>query len=419
MLEGINKSACKIHLIFDAINNDLVERLEKITVAVQKIINAMGNKSVRLESTTNRRTALEGADGVLCTVFNGDIDVWRHEIEIPKKYGVDINIGDTRSVSGIFRALRNIPLMLEICSDIEKYCPNAVLLNYTNPMSMLCKAMQTYTNVDVTGLCHSVQGTSGMLASWLNVPYNELDYLCAGINHLAFFLKLEHKGVDLYPKLRELMEKPEIYKKEVVRNEIFRHLGYYVTESSGHNSEYNQWFRKRPDLIEKYCTPNEHSGWNPGEYAFSLNYRLGLQKTWRADIDDWIANAEVDTKRGQEYAARFGDNEPFKFNANIINNGIIQNLPYDACIETPVIAQRDGYHRIMVGELPPHLAMMVGLTAQIENLVVQAAIEKSKQKVFHAVCMDPLTSAVCSLQEIRDMCDELFEVNKCFLGDYK
>ena len=245
-------------------------RLEAICECCQRIVTA-SNKPAKLTTTLSREEALTGADGVLCTVFNGGIDIWRHDIEIPKKYGVDINVGDTRSVSGIFRALRNIPLMLEICGDIKKYCPNAVFLNYTNPMSMLCKAMQTYTDVEVTGLCHSVQGTVKMLAEWLEVPKEEIDYLCAGVNHQAFYLKLQRGGKDLYPLLCEKLKNTEFYNKEIVRNNMFLNLDYYVTESSGHNSEYNPWFRKRPDLIETYCTHS--TNWNPGLYAFSLNLR--------------------------------------------------------------------------------------------------------------------------------------------------
>ena len=185
--------------------------LERIYQVCLKISQAMRRPECRITKTTDRVAALKGADGVLCTVFNGDVDVWRHEIEIPKKYGVDINIGDTRSVSGIFRALRNIPLMLDICSDIEKYCPNAVFLNYTNPMAMLCGAMLKYADVEVTGLCHSVQNTAMMLAEWLDVPYDELEYKCLGVNHQAFYTILRHRGADLYPKLREIVRKPEFY----------------------------------------------------------------------------------------------------------------------------------------------------------------------------------------------------------------
>lgn len=395
-------------------------RLERITRAVEKIVAAMG-KPAKIKSTLDRAEALTGADGVLCTVFNGDMDIWRYDIEIPKKYGVDTNVGDTRSVSGIFRALRNIPLMLEICRDIEKYCPQAVFLNYTNPMSMLCKAMQTYSKVEVTGLCHSVQGTVSMLADWLHIPADEIDYLCEGVNHQAFYLKLERGGVDLYPALREKIKDPEYYNKEQVRNEMFSHLGYYVTESSGHNSEYNQWFRKRPDLIEKYCTHG--TNWNPGAYAFSLNLRKDRKKNWYKEITDWIENAEVDKTRSAEYAAnifnaRIGDHTPFRFNGNVLNYGAIPNLPEDACVEIPVLADRWGIHKMMAEPLPKHLAILVGVTAQVENLVVEACMEKNRTKVIHAVCMDPLTSAVCSLQEIHDMCEELFAVNKQYLGDY-
>ena len=401
------------------------DRLERITAACEKIRAAMDRPECKITSTLDRAEALTGADGVLCTVFNGDIDIWRYDIEIPKKYGVDTNIGDTRSVSGIFRALRNIPLMLDICRDIEKYCPNAVFLNYTNPMSMLCRAMQSETHVDVTGLCHSVQGTSRMLATWLGVPYEELTYLCEGVNHQAFFLKLEHNGADLYPRLRELLTTDKTYyDKEIVRNEMFLNLDYYVTESSGHNSEYNQWFRKRPDLIAKYCAPHEGAGWNPGEYAFSLNLRLERRVHWREEITDWIENKPVDVNRGHEYAAnifnaRFGDGTPFPFNANVLNNGAISNLPAETCVEIPVIVDKNGYHRQPCLPMPKHLEILVGTTARMENLVVEAAMEKDKRKVFHAVCMDPLTSAVCSLDEIRRMCDELFAVNEAFLGDYK
>lgn len=397
------------------------ENLECIRRVCEKIKVAMNCPNCRVTATLDRAEALRGADGVLCTVFNGDIDIWRHDIEIPKKYGVDINVGDTRSVSGIFRALRNIPLLLDIAADIERYCPNAVFLNYTNPMAMLCNAMQKHANIEVTGLCHSVQGTVGMLAEWLGLPENEITYTCAGVNHQAFYLDLRHNGVDLYPRLRELMKDPECLNKEQVRNEMFLRLGYYVTESSGHNSEYNQWFRKRPDLIERYCTHG--TNWNPGLYAYSLNLRLERRANVRKQYDEFLAR-DVDTARGKEYAAnifnaRLGDGLPFVFNGNVQNRGSISNLPYDACVEVPVVADRMGMRTTLVGPLPEHLAILVNTTARIENLVVDAAWRKDKEAVYHAVCMDPLTSAVCSLEEIYRMTEELFEVNRDFLGDYR
>ena len=397
------------------------ENLKNITGVVNTIIEKMNCPDCKVSATTNRAEALKDADGVLCTVFNGDVDIWQYDITIPKKYGVDINVGDTRSVSGIFRALRNIPLMLDICKDIERYCPNAVFLNYTNPMSMLCGAMQKYSSVEVTGLCHSVQGTVKTLAKWLSVPYEEIEYKCMGVNHQAFYTVLKHKGEDLYSRLLRLMENPDIFNIEQVRNEMFLKLGYYVTESSGHKSEYNGWFRKRPDLIEKFCTHG--TNWNPGEYAFSLKIRQRRKENPEAQYERWHKE-EFSKKKSIEYAAdifnaRFGDGRPFIFNRNEQNCGSIKNLPYDACVEVPVVADRMGFKTTIAGELPPHLAILVNTTAMIENLVIEAAMEKSKEMVYRAVYNDPLTSAVCSLDEIKNMCDELFTANQDFLGDYK
>lgn len=407
--------ACEFALM--DINEDNLARIKEI---VKTITTKMNCPDCKVTATTSRKEALQDADGVLCTVFNGDIDIWQHDILIPKKYGVDINVGDTRSVSGIFRALRNIPLMLEICRDIEKYCPNAVFLNYTNPMSMLCGAMQKYANVEVTGLCHSVQGTIKMLSEWLDVPYDEITYKCMGVNHQAFYTVLEHNGKDLYPRLKKLMEDPEYRNKEQVRNEMFLKLGYYVTESSGHNSEYNQWFRKRPDLIEKYCTNG--TNWNPGTHAFSLELRKERHADTSKQYKEWYEKP-FDSQKSLEYAAdifnaRIGDGKPFIFNGNVLNKGSIPNLPYDACVEVPVVADRMGFKTTIAGPLPDHIAILVNTTARIESLVVEAAMKKSRDLVYKAVYMDPLSSAVCSLEEIKAMCDELFEANRDFLGDY-
>jgi len=395
-------------------------RLKRITECIRRIKTEL-NSDITITKTTSREEALKSADAVIVTVFNGDIDVWRYDIEIPMKYGINMNIGDTRSVSGIFRALRNIPLMLDICNDVKRICPNAFILNYTNPMAMLCKAMQTYTDVDVTGLCHSVQGTSKMLAEWADVEPSDLTYTCVGINHMAFFTELSVNGKDIYPTLKEKIKKPDFYNKEKVRNEIFKTFGYYVTESSGHNSEYTPWFRKRPDLIRRYCSP-EGSNWNPGEYAFSLKLR---QNPNRFDtLVERFMEKPITLQRGHEYAAniinaRIGDGTPFDFNANIINNGNIENLPFDACVEMPVTATKDGYKRKYQGKLPTSVAPLVAYTAAIENLTVEAWEKKSKDLVYQAVSLDPLCSAVLSLEEIREMCDELFEINKNFLSEYK
>ena len=392
------------------------EKLDGIRACVDNIVAAFGNKAT-VVSTMDRREALDGADGVLCTVFNGDIDIWRYDVEIPKQFGVDTNIGDTRSVSGMFRALRNIPLMLNICRDIEELCPHAVFLNYTNPMSMLCKAMQANTKVCVTGLCHSVQGTAAQLAQWIGADESEITYLCAGVNHQAFFLEFKRNGVDAYPQIFEAVKKKEIYESDIVRCEMLKHLDYFPTESSGHNSEYNAWFRKRPDLIEKYCTGG--TSWNPGEYAFSLNLRIKRKETWPEDIKKWIAE-KPDTKRGQEYAANifnaiFGDNALYTFNGNVLNTGLIDNLPENSCVEVPVLASKNGIQPMHVGPLPAHLATLVGTTARIEDMIAEAAVTGDRRLVLHAVQLDPLTSAVCSLEEIDQMVNLLFEKNRDYL----
>ncbi|OZB91241.1 alpha-galactosidase [Paenibacillus sp. XY044] len=396
------------------------ERLGFAKKTVEKII-AAGRYSAKVEAHTDRSKALDGADGVVCTILAGSLDVWRKDIEIPKKYGVDINVGDTRGPSGIFRALRTIPVMLDICRDIERYCPQAVFLNYTNPMAMLCRAMQSETNVTVTGLCHSVQGTASMLARWIGAPKEEITYLCAGINHQAFYLDFRWNGQDAYPLIREAMNHQDIYNEEQVRNEMFLHLDYYVTESSGHNSEYNAWFRKRPDLIEKYCTNG--TGWNPGEYAYIIKGYEQRQGSWKEQMQRWM-DEPVDLKRGEEYAAyifnaTIGDGTLFKFNGNVRNHGLIDNLPDGCCVEVPVLASKRGLEPIHVGALPDQLAALTNISARCEEMAVEGALTGDPRKVFHAVCFDPLTSAVLSLDEIKSMVDEMFEANREYLPQFK
>ncbi len=398
------------------------ERLNFAKTAVEKIVKA-GNYPAKIQATLNRAEALEGADGVVCTILAQSVNVWRNDIEIPKKYGVDINVGDTRGPAGIFRALRTIPVMLDICKDIEKYAPNAVFLNYTNPMAMLCRAMQTVSKVNVVGLCHSVQGTAEMLARWIGAPMEEITYFCAGINHQAWFLEYKWKGKDAYPLIKEaITTRPEIYNEEQVRNEMFLHLGYYVTESSGHNSEYNAWFRKRPDLIEKYCTHG--TGWNPGEYAYILKEYLAREDTWKDDVKYWLEHAPVELKRGKEYAAYIfnaviGDGTMFEFNGNIRNFGLIDNLPYGACVEVPIVASKRGFSPIKVGSLPPQLAILNYVNSMCEELAVEGSLTGDPMKIFHAVCYDPLTSAVLSLAEIKDMVNEMFSANRDYLPQFK
>ena len=398
------------------------ERLAAIKKAVDKIVSA-GNYPAKVIATMDRAEALKDADGVLCTILAGGVHVWRYDVEIPKKYGIDINVGDTRGPAGIFRALRTIPVMLDICKDIERYCPNAIFLNYTNPMAMLCRAMQGQSKVQVTGLCHSVQGTAQMLANWIGAPMNEITFLSAGINHQAFYLEYKWNGKDAIPLIRKaITERPEIYNEEIVRNEMFLNLDYYVTESSGHNSEYNAWFRKRPDLIEKYCTHG--TGWNPGVYGYILDEYMKREDTWKDEINEWLAKDEVELQRGHEYAASIfnatiGDGALFEFNGNVRNFGLIDNLPTGCCVEVPVMASKRGLSPIHVGPLPEHLAILVNTSARCEELAVEAAITGDPRKVFHSILFDPLTSAVLSMDEIKKMVDEMMEANKKWLPQFK
>ena len=396
------------------------QRLDYIERAVNKIIGA-GNYAATATATMDRAEALKGADGVCITILAGGPRVFRTDIEIPKKYGVDINVGDTRGPSGIFRFLRTAPPMLEICRDIAKYCPDAVVLNYTNPMAMLCRYIQTeLPDLKITGLCHSVQGTAEMLAKWIGADMKDVTYTCAGINHQAFYTEFKVKGQDAYPALRKAMEDPDIFNHEQVRNEMFLHLDYYVTESSGHNSEYVAWFRKRADLIEKHCTHG--TGWNPGVHAYILNEYLEREDTWMKNIEEWLDRDDIDISRGKEYAAYifnavFGDNTMFEFNGNVRNRGFVGNLPEGCCVEVPVLASQAGMRPLYAGNLPEHLAVLVNISARCEELAVEGLMENDRRKIFHAVLFDPLTSAVLSMQETKAMVDEMFAANKDYLPE--
>jgi alpha-galactosidase len=399
------------------------ERLEFARQATLKLI-AAGNHPAKVVATLDRREALIGADVVLTTILAGSTEVWRYDIEIPKKYGVDINVGDTRGPSGIFRFLRTLPPMLEIVGGMEKYCPNAVLLNYTNPMAMLCGALQRSTSIPVTGLCHSVQGTAEMLARWIGAPFSEVTYTCAGINHQAWYLNYRWKGEDAYPLIHQAVTgRPEVYYEEIVRNEMYLHLGYYVTESSGHNSEYNWWFRKRPDLIEKYCIHG--TGWNPGEYAYILKEYQEREATWKGLVKERLNAplAPADLARGHEYAAyiihALLGGEMFTFNGNIPNTGLVTNLPQGACVEVPVLVDKAGFHPIHVGALPPECALVTQLNSGIEEMAIAGALTGDPLLIQRAIYNDPLTAAVLSLAEIKAMVSEMFEQNRAYMPQFK
>jgi alpha-galactosidase len=405
---------CEIALM--DINEDNLNMSKR---AVDKIVSA-GNYPAKVTATMNRAEALQGADGVLTTIQVGGREAAIADVSIPKEFGVSFAIGDTRGPAGIFRFLRTLPPLLDILHDIEKYCPDAIFLNYTNPMAMLCRAMQGVSDVRLSGLCHSVQETSMMLARWIGAPLDEITYTCAGINHQAHYLKFNWNGRDAYPLVRKaILERPDVQKEEPVRNEMFLKLGYYVTESSFHNSEYNPWFRKSEALREK----------------FNLKFDfLSLMKEWEkkavagedfrlSEFKKWL-DGPVDLTRGHEYAACifnavFGDNTLFEFNGNVRNFGLIDNLPAGACVEVPVLASKNGLSPIRVGKLPPQLAILNQINASCEELAVEGALEGDPQKIFHACLYDPLTSAVCSMQDIKDMVEKMFASEAQWLPQFK
>ncbi|MDR0668483.1 MAG: alpha-glucosidase/alpha-galactosidase [Treponema sp.] len=409
-------------LSFPAFSGDLTialvdtdrQNLSYSRAVVERII-AEGRYGASLIATTKREEVLEGADGVLITIAVGGEEATLVDIGIPEKYGVSVCVGDTRGPQGIFRYLRTIPAIMEIIRDVEKYCPRAIVLNYTNPMAMICRTIQQLSPVVTTGLCHSVQHTAEMLGSWIGAPREEISYLCAGINHQAHYLTFTWNGRDAYPLIRDkILNNRAVYDSEKVRNEMFLHLGYYVTESTVHNSEYNAWFRKRPDLIKRYLpedscrTTEKIRGW----VAASAHKR-------KTEIEQWLAGP-VDLKRGREYAAYifnavFGDGTIFEFNGNVRNFGLIDNLPAGSCVESPVEASRAGLRSIHVGPLPPQLAILNGINARIEDLAVEAYINRDREKVYYANYYDPLTSALLSLEEIRRMTDEMFAAGKDWL----
>lgn len=381
---------------------------------IQRVIDK-GGYSGKVESTFDRRYALKDADAVLITIRNDlKIETWERDISIPKKYGVDVVIGDTRGPSGIFRFLRSAPVLKQFADDILELCPNALVLNYTNPMCMVTSYLE-HCGLKPVGLCHSVQGTASMLAKWIGADLKNVSYKCAGVNHQAFFYEYKVNGKDAYPEIFKAAEDPDIYRSEAVRIEMMKGLGYFVTESSGHNSEYNAWFRKRQDLIDKYI---------PNSYANSVKIITDRNATRDTDMAKALAEDKVSLARGHEFAAYIlnavmGDGEMFEFNGNIRNNGLIDNLPNDVIVEVPIVASKNGLQPIKVGKLPRQIAALNTVTAQGEELAVEGCIAGDKEMIYHACVNDPLTAAVCSLEEIRNMVNEMFEVNKELLPQFK
>jgi len=390
------------------------ERLE-LSRKTTEIINKKLNKNWRIISSTDRREVMENSDFIINTIEVSGLQTVRYDYEIPLKYGVDQCIGDTIGPGGIMKALRTIPVWLEILKDAEELCPDAYILNYTNPMSMMMLATFRASKMKAVGLCHSVQGTSMRLAEYLEVPYEELKWRCAGINHMSWFTELTHKGEDMYPVLkRKAREDRELYEKDPVRFEIMFHFGYFVTESSGHMSEYIPYFRKRPDLIRKYC----REGYL-GESGF---YAKNWPK-WRRALDERrkriIRGEEPDLKRSVEYASQIIEGIIFDrkqvIYGNVLNTGLITNLPQNEVVEVACLVDKNGIQPVYFGELPPQLAALCRSNMAVYDMTVRAIMNNSYEMAEQALMLDPLTSAVCSLDEIRRLFRELYEAEKEYL----
>jgi alpha-galactosidase len=393
------------------------EKLNVARHAVERIL-AAGGYGATVEALEDRTAALQGADAVVCTIQVGGERELRADLEIPRDYGVNLYIGDTRGPAGVFRFLRTAPVMEAIAADIALTAPDALFLNYTNPMAMVSGVLQRTTGVRTIGLCHSVQRTAHMLAGWVGVDPNELEYLAAGINHQAWYLKLAHRGEDVYPRLAKVLEDEKIWFTEPVRNDMYRNLGYYVTESSGHNSEYNPWYRKRPDLIAKYI--NTSTGEQPG-VPFIVLKEMEPGANWRTTTFEEFLNGPVDLARGDEFAsgilnAALGDGSPFEFNANVLNAGYIDNIPRESCVEVPIMASPAGFVPRAVGALPKHLAILNALNATCDDLAIEGYLEKDPEKIYQAIAFDPLTAAMLSLDEIRRMVQEMFAAADWLVG---
>ena len=391
-------------------------KLEKMKVYADNII-AKNNLDASVYCTTDRREALVGASYVILMFQVGGLEAYSHDYEIPMKYGVDQCIGDSMGPGGIFRCLRSAPVLMGIGEDMKELCPNAYLLNYVNPMGAVCTTLGKATDVTFVGLCHGVQTTLDLIAGYTDCEKKDIDFLCAGINHMAWFLKLEKDGQDLYPKLKENMEKPEYYKNEKVRGEVMRHGGYFMTESTGHLSEYLPWFRKNQKVLDLYCDEPSFGG-ESGAY---LKYSYMVHEKFKNTDVLAIESGELEP-RSKEYCSYILEaletGVPFRFNGNVINQGNITNLPNNVCVEVPIYVDREGLHPIIVGDLPMQLAAMNQTNLTVQALAAEAAIKGDPNLAFWACALDPLTAAVLSLKEIRDMVIELFAAEAPWLPQF-
>ena len=371
-------------------------------------------------STTDRREALRGADYVICMIQVGGLDAFRLDYEIPLKYGVDQCIGDTLGPGGVMRALRTIPVLMEIAKDMEELCPDALLLNYANPMATCCLALgRSHLKGRFVGLCHGIQTTLDLIAGYLKMPKEQVDFRCAGINHMAWFLSLKDKvsGKDLYPAFKELFERPEYYANEKVRGEVMRHFGYFMTESTGHLSEYLPWFRSSENALKLYC---DEPGFG-GESGAYVKYCVMLESKYKG-IDYLASESAALGRRSAEYCSYILEaketGRPFRLNGNIVNEGLIDNLPQGSCVEVPLTVDGTGFHPEPQGALPVQCAALNMSNVMVQTLAADAALSGDPELVMQAMAIDPLSSTRLTLKEARDMASELLKAESKWLPQF-
>jgi len=387
------------------------DRLELMGKFAKKLTRDTGT-NIAIETTDDRRDSLRDSDYVLTTIRVGDD--YDRDIGIPLKYGVDQSVGDTIGPGGVFKALRTVPVLLDICEDIEDVAPNAMLLNYTNPMAIACWAIAEATDVPTLGLCHSVQHTTADLADYIGAPRESVNGWVAGINHLAWFLRFEKDGEDAYPQLFEAMENPEIFARDTVRFEIMKQFGYFVTESTRHMSEYTPYFRTDEDTIQEFRLD---------EIRQDLQRRVTRVDDHYTQLEnDANSDAPLTAERSEEYACRIIEametDRPTVVNANVPNENLIDNLVDLSCVEVPVLIDKLGFHPMAVGELPPQLAALSRSNQSVQQMATQAILDGDREAAFHAIALDPLTSAVLPLSEIRAMFDEMWTAHGSSLASY-
>ena len=400
---------CEIAL-YD-IDSDRLEESEVLLGALNQNCNENRASIKAYLGVENRREALRDADFVVNAIQVGGYEPSTViDFEIPKKYGLRQTIADTLGIGGIFRALRTIPVMKDFAEDMEAVCPNAWFLNYTNPMAMLSGFMQRYTSIKTVGLCHSVQVCTSGLLDALDIPKEGVTDKIAGINHMAWLLDVRDRdGNDLYPLIKEKAAQKNASEKhgDMVRFEYIRRLGYYCTESSEHNAEYNPFFIKPsyPELIEQYNIPLD-------EYPRRCVNQIA---NWKKQKEELFAGGSISHERSREYASHIMEaivtNKPYKIGGNVLNHGLITNLPNDACVEVPCLVDAAGINPTYVGDLPVQLAAMNMSNINVQLLTIEAAVTGERDHIYQAAMMDPHTAAVLSIDDIVAMCDELIEAH--------